>query len=147
MKTLNPMFHSEYDILTVTQYFKKRCQGFISMLIPVWSSFCLNYCISGAWHGSDHPLVLLRSNASPGCFDSDLKVICIVVSCVSHFPFDNTPLSIYWVQIKPVCWPIKHIITMVIEPDLGSVGRWKVLLENAIIISIKCVNKRKQEVL
>ncbi len=51
-----------------------------------------------------------------------------------------------WVQVRRVCWPIKHSNTMVIEPafgTFGSVGRCQVLLENEISISIKLVSRRK----
>ncbi len=57
---------------------------------------------------------------------------------------------LYWVQVRRVCWPIKHSNTMVIEPafgTFGSVGRCQVLLENEICISIKLVSRRKHEVL
>ncbi len=50
------------------------------------------------------------------------------------------------VQVRRVCWPIKHSNTMVIEPafgTFGSVGRCQVLLENEISISIKLVSRRK----
>ncbi len=33
---------------------------------------------------------MLRCNGSPGCYDSGLRVICIVGSGVSHLPLDNT---------------------------------------------------------
>ncbi len=65
---------------------------FISMhSILGWASFCIIYCINAAWHGGNQPVVLLRCNGSPGCFDSGLQVICIVESGVSHLPLDNTP--------------------------------------------------------
>ncbi len=54
------------------------------------------------------------------------------------------------VQVRRVCWPIKHSNTMVIEPafgTFGSVGRCQILLENEISISIKLVSRRKHEVL
>ncbi len=54
------------------------------------------------------------------------------------------------VQVRRVCWPIKHSNTMVIEPafgTFGSVGRCQVLLENEISISIKLVSRRKHKVL
>ncbi len=57
---------------------------------------------------------------------------------------------LYGVQVRRVCWPIKHSNTMVIEPafgTFGSVGRCQVLLENEISISIKLVSRRKHEVL
>ncbi len=60
------------------------------------------------------------------------------------------PYILYGVQVRRVCWPIKHSNTMVIEPDFGtfgSVGRCQVLLQNEISISIKLVKRRKHEVL
>ncbi len=113
-------------------------------------SFCMNYCINAAWHGGNEPVALLRCNESPGYFDSGLQVICIVGSGVSHLPLDNTPYILYGVQVRRVCWPIKHSDTMVIEPAFGSfgtVGSCQVLLENEISISIKLVSRRKHEVL
>ncbi len=95
-------------------------------------------------------MALLRCNGSLGCFDSDLQVICIVGSGVSHLPLENTPYILYGVQVRQVCWPNKNIKTMVIEPafgKFGSVGRCQVLLENEISISIKLVSRRKHEVL
>ncbi len=36
---------------------------FISMhSILGWASFCMNYCISAAWHGVNQPVALLRCN-------------------------------------------------------------------------------------
>ncbi len=96
-------------------------------------------------------MALLRCNGSPDCFDSDLQVICIVGSDVSHLPLDNDPYDpLCGVQVRRVCWPIKHSNTMVIEPafgTFGSVGRCQVLLENENSISIKLVSRRKHEVL
>ncbi len=60
------------------------------------------------------------------------------------------PIDSLWVQVRRVCWPIKHSNTMIIEPafgTFGSVGRCQVLLENEISISIKLVSKRKHEML
>ncbi len=97
-------------------------------------SFCFNYCLNSAWHGGDQFVALLRWYGSPGFFDSGLQLICIVGSGVSHLPLDNNV-----VQVRRVCWPIKHSNTMVIEPafgTFGSVGRCQVLLENEISISI-----------
>ncbi len=54
-------------------------------------SFCFNYCLDSAWHGSDQFVALLRWYGSPGFFDSGLQLICIFWSLVSHFPLDNTP--------------------------------------------------------
>ncbi len=107
-------------------------------------------CENAAWHGVNQPVDLLRCNGSPGCFDSGLQVICIVGPGVSHLPLDNTPQILYGVQVRQVYWPIKHSNTMLIEPafgNFGSVGRFQVLLENEISISINLVNRRKHEVL
>ncbi len=107
----------------------------------------MNYCINAAWHGGNQPVALLRCNGSPGCFDSSLRVICIVGSGVSHLPLDKI---LYGVQVRLDCWPIKHSNTMVIEPafgTFGSVGRCQVLLEKEISISIKLVSRRQHEVL
>ncbi len=73
-----------------------------------------------------------------------------LLGLVSHLPLDNTPYILYGVQVRRVCWPIKHSNTMVIEPafgTFGSVGRCQVLLENEISISIKLVSRMKHEVL
>ncbi len=105
-------------------------------------SFCFNYCLNVAWHGGDQFVALLRWYGSPGLFDSGLQLICIVGSGVSQV--------LYGVQVRRVCWPVKHSNTMVIEPafgTFGSVGRCQVLLENEISISIKLVSRRKHEVL
>ncbi len=68
--------------------------------------------------------------------------------------FGSSPLLgleiLYGVQVRRVCWPIKHSNTMVIEPafgPFGSVGRCQVLLENEISISTKLDSRRKHEVL
>ncbi len=124
---------------------------FISMhSILGWASFCMNYSINAVWHEGNQPVALLRCNGSPSCFDSSLRVICIVGSGVSHLPLDNTPYILYGVQVRRVFWPIKHSYTVVVEPafgTFGSVGRCLVLLENEISISLKLVSRRKHEVL
>ncbi len=136
----NPKFRLrklEYYIRSIKKDILNRNVRLLkSMLISMhsilgWSSFCMNYCINAAWHGGNQPVALLRCNGSPGCFDSGLQVICIVGSGVSHLPLDNIPYILYGVQVRWVCWPIKHSNTMVIEPafgTFGSVGRCQVLL-------------------
>ncbi len=156
MKTPNER-KLEYNKINKKKYFKQNCQAsekYVHLLhmysILGWASFCMNYCINAAWQGGDQPVALLRCNGSPGCSDSGLQVICIVGSGVSHLPLDNTPYILYGVQVRRVCWPIKHSNTMAIEPafgTFGSVGRCQVLLENEISISIKLVSSRKHEVL
>ncbi len=90
-----------FTICTVSQLFWNRVcilnsnvRLLKSMFISIhsilgWVSFCMNYCFNAAWYGGNQPVALLRCNASPGCFDSDLQVICIVGSGVSHLPLDN----------------------------------------------------------
>ncbi len=82
----------------------------------------MNYCLNAAWHGDNQPVALLRCNGSTDHFDSGFQVICIVGSGVSHLPLDNTPSILYGVQVRRVCWTIKHSNTMVIEPAFGTFG-------------------------
>ncbi len=64
----------EYYIRSIKKgYFKQKCQASENMFISMhsilgWASFCMNYCISAAWHGGNQPVALLRCNGSPGCF-------------------------------------------------------------------------------
>ncbi|MEQ2300975.1 hypothetical protein AMECASPLE_031280 [Ameca splendens] len=111
---------------------------------------CMSYCLYAAWHRGDQSVVLLRCSGSPGCFDIGPQVIFIVGSGVSHLPLDNTPLILYGVLVSPVCWSVNHSNSMVIGPAsgiFGSVGRYQVLLENKVSISINLVSRRKHEVL
>ncbi len=59
-------------------------------------SICMNYCINAAWYGVDQSVALLRCNEA-----QVLLLICIVGSGVSHHRFSG-------VQVRWVCWPIKH---------------------------------------
>ncbi len=71
------------DILNRNVRLLKSWEMFISMhSILGWASFCMNYCINSAWHGGNQPVALLRCNGSPCCFDSGLRVICIVGSLI-----------------------------------------------------------------
>ncbi len=81
----------------------------------------MNYFINAAWHEDNEPVALLRCNESTGYFDNSLQIICIVGSGVSHLPLDNTQI-LYGVQVRRVCWPIKHSNIMVIEPGFGTFG-------------------------
>ncbi len=58
----------------------------------------MNYCINAAWHGGNQPVALLRSNGSPGCFDSGLQVICIVGSGVGLLNSDKNHNHDYFGQ-------------------------------------------------
>ncbi len=56
------------------------------------------------------------------------------------------PYILYGVQVRRVCWPIKHSNTMVIEPAFGTFGsvcRCQVLLEKEISISIKLCQQKE----
>ncbi len=115
--------------------FWKVCSFLITQYLVLLHEL-LHQC-SVAWRQS--ACGTAQGNGSPGFFDSGLRVICIVGSGVSHLPLDNSPYILYGVQVRRVCWPIKHSNTMVIEPafgTFGSVGRCQVLLENEISISI-----------
>ncbi len=75
-------------------YFKQKCQASEKYVhfyaLNTWLGLlCMNYCINAAWHGGDQSVALLRCNGSPGCFNSGLRVICIVGSGVFHLPLDN----------------------------------------------------------
>ncbi len=91
MKTQNSMSQKIRILHEINKkgYFKQKCQA--SEKYVHLNAFFMNYCINAAWHGGNQLVALLRSNGSPGCFDSTLRVICIVVSGVSHLPLDNTP--------------------------------------------------------
>ncbi len=99
---------------------------FISMHTKLgWASFGMNYCINVAWHGGNQPVALIRCNGSPGCFDSGLQVICFVGSGVSHLPLDNnTPYILYGLQVKRVCWSVKHSNTMSLNQLLVPLAVW-----------------------
>ncbi len=87
-------------------------------------SFYFNYCLNSVWHGGDQFVALLRWYGSPGFFDSGLQLICIFWSLVSHFPLDNTPYSLYGVQVCRVCWPVKHTNTWSFNQLLVLLAVW-----------------------
>ena len=84
--------------------------------------FCMKNCISAAWHGCCQPVALLRCYRRPGCFNSGLQFFYIVQSHVFHLTLGIAPWTLHGVQVRWVCWPIKHSNTMVIEPAFGSYG-------------------------
>ncbi len=100
---------------------------FISMhSILGWASFCMNYCINAAWHEDNQPVALLRCNEAQVALIAAFRSSALLGSGVSHLLLVNTPKIIYWVQVRRVCWPIKHSNTIDIETALvtfGSVGR------------------------
>uniref|UniRef100_A0A8C2C441 GTPase-activating Rap/Ran-GAP domain-like protein 3 n=1 Tax=Cyprinus carpio TaxID=7962 RepID=A0A8C2C441_CYPCA len=65
-------------------------------------SFCRNDCFNAAWHGGNQPVALLRCYGGPGCFDSSLKLIQSVGSCVSQLSLHNIPQILYGVQVRRV---------------------------------------------
>lgn len=75
----------------------------------------MNYCISAAWHGGDQPAAQLRRNGSPGCFNSDLQVICFVGSGPAHVPLDS-PEVLCGLHVRHVCWSVTHSNTTGTEP-------------------------------
>ena len=84
------------------------------------------------------------------CFDSGLKLICVVGSGVSQLPLANTTQIVYRLQVRPVGWSAKHSNTMVSTPVTSSfctVGWYQVLLEMEIGISIKLATVWKHKVL
>lgn len=113
-------------------------------------SFCRNDCFNVAWHGGNQPVALLRCYGGPGCFDSGLKLIQSVGSCVSQLSLHNIPQILYGVQVRRVGRPIEHSNTMVSKPftsGFGTVSRCQVVLKNEIFISIKLFSRWKHEVL
>ncbi len=105
-------------------YFKQKCQD-----SEKYSFLCTRYLVGppfawitaamrrgmesiSLWHCSGvmeaHvALIAVRSSALLG-----------LVSLI----FYNTPWILYGVQVRQVCWPIKHSNTMVIEPAFGTFG-------------------------
>uniref|UniRef100_A0A9J8DCQ8 Tc1-like transposase DDE domain-containing protein n=1 Tax=Cyprinus carpio carpio TaxID=630221 RepID=A0A9J8DCQ8_CYPCA len=65
-------------------------------------SFCRNDCFNAAWHGGNQPVTLLRCYGGPGCFDSGLKLIQSVGSCVSQLSLHNIPQILYGVQVREI---------------------------------------------
>ncbi len=66
-----------------------------------------------------------------------------------HFLVSCFSFSSWQYPIDSLCWPVKHINTMVIYPTFGafgSVGRCQILLENEISILKMLVSRRKHEV-
>uniref|UniRef100_A0A9J8C6G5 Tc1-like transposase DDE domain-containing protein n=1 Tax=Cyprinus carpio carpio TaxID=630221 RepID=A0A9J8C6G5_CYPCA len=113
-------------------------------------SFCRNDCFNAAWHGGNQPVALLRCYGGPGCFDSGLKLIQSVGSCVSQLSLHNIPQILYGVQVRRVGRPIEHSNTLVSKPftsGFGTVSRCQVVLKNEIFISIKLFSRWKHEVL
>ncbi|KAL0963958.1 hypothetical protein UPYG_G00315780 [Umbra pygmaea] len=113
-------------------------------------SFSRNDCFNAAWHGGNQPVALLRCDGGPICFDSGLKLIQSVRSCVSQLPLHNIPQILYGVQVRRVGRPIEHSNTMVSKPftsGFGTVSRCQVVLKNEIFISMKLFSRWKHEML
>jgi len=111
--------------------------------------FCMNYILPHC----NQPVALLR------CYeDQDTSIVAFsssalfgLMSLIFLFAMPNRfSMGSDWshkenvdgVQVRRICWPIKHTNPMVIEPGFGtfgSVGRCQVLLENEVSISTKLV--------
>ncbi len=104
-------------------------------------SFCFNYGLNSAWHGGDQIVALLRWCGSPGFFDSDLQLICIFWSLVSHFPLNRSG-EFAGQSSTPTPWSFNQLLVLV-----AVKGRCQILLENKISIFKKLVSRRKHEVL
>ena len=63
------------------------------------------------------------------CFDSSLKLICVVGSGVSHLPLDNTTQNLCGVQVRPVSWPSNTMVSTPVTTSFGSVGGAKCFWE------------------
>ncbi|MED6257020.1 hypothetical protein ATANTOWER_006833 [Ataeniobius toweri] len=60
------------------------------------------------------------------------------------FLFVTGPYFLHEVQVRPVCWSVKHSDTVVVKAGIGTfgcLGRCQVLLENEISIFIKLVSR------
>ena len=62
-------------------------------------------------------------------FDSGLKLVCVVVSGVSHPPLDNTTQILCGVQVRPVSWPSNTMVSTPVTTSFGSVGGAKCFWE------------------
>ncbi len=116
-----------------------------------WGSFCMNYCINATWHGGYLSVALLRRNEAQvaliAAFGSSALLGLVSLIFLLTIPIYSL---VYGVQVRRVCWPIKHSNTMAIEPafvTFSRVGRCQIQLENEISISIKLVSRRNHEVL
>ncbi len=144
----NKINNKKYILNRNVRLLKSR---FISMYsILGWASFCMNYCINAAWHGGNQPVALLRCNEDQVALIAAFRSSALLGLMSLIFLLTIPHRFSMAVQVRRVCWPIKHSNTMVIEPafgTFGSVSRCQVLLENEISISIKLVSRRKHEVL
>ncbi|MEQ2265142.1 hypothetical protein XENORESO_002903 [Xenotaenia resolanae] len=78
------------------------------------------------------------------------SALLVLVSLIFLWTILQRFSGVSQVLVSPVCWPIKHSKTKVTGPALGTfgnVGRYRVLLENELHISIQLVSRRKHEVL
>ncbi len=86
-----------------------------------WASFCMNYCINMAWHEDNQPVVLLRCNEAQVALIAAFRSSALL-GLVSFIFLLTIPHRFSGVQVRRVCWPIKHSNTMVIEPAFGTFG-------------------------
>lgn len=119
----------------------KICPWNIQFMHSVFSrgSFCLNCCISVAWHWGNQAVALLRcwgTRAAP--------LVCVVGADVSHLPPDRSTNIPCRIQVKTVWWSIRHRDSIIIRSDIdafGSADRSQVLLKILIRILIKLISR------
>ncbi len=150
MKTQNSVSQKIWILHTINKkwYYKQKCQASEMYVhfyaLNTWLGlFCMNYCINAAWHGVDQPVALLRCNEAQAALIAAFRSSALLGLVSLIFLLTIPQRFSMWVQVRRVCWPVKHSNTMVIEPafgTFGSVGRCQVLLENEISIFIKLVN-------
>ncbi len=107
-----------------------------SMLISMhsilgWASFCMNYSINAMWHEDNQPVALLMCNEA-----QDTLIAAFRSSALLGLVSLIFLLTIVGVQVRRVCWPIKHSNTMVIEPAFGTFGTFIFFL---LITTLLCV--------
>ena len=84
------------------------------------------------------------------CFDSGLKLICVVESGVSHLPLDNTTQILCGVEVSQLAGQLSPVIPWSVHQLLVVLALWegaKCFWLKEMIISIKLVNLRKHKVL
>ena len=145
------MLHQKTHCITLTQGVWMVCIIVPKIFSMVLFSFCMNYLINGSgkelislwpcWHVMEAQVSSIAAFSSSPLLGVVSPIFLLIKPIIYIF---------YGVQIRRVCWPIKHSNPMVIKPGIGtfgSVDRGQVLLENEISISIKLANRRKHEIL
>ncbi len=86
-------------------YFEQKCQAsekYVHFHAQLgWASFCMNYCISAAWHGGDQPVALLRCNEAQVALIAAFRS-SVLLSLVSLIFLLTIPHRISGVQVRQV---------------------------------------------